>query len=361
MIDWIGGVSCPNIRDNLSNRTCIQEHHDSIVAVGLVSSSFSIIGAFFIILTYILFKDLRTKARFVLLMIATSDSINSVSYVFAFVYTAINVYYSLCYYQKSGVELHFCAIQSAVNLFATLASNCWTCVLGIHITCLFYSKNYLDNKYVMGIAHTVCWIGPFILVSFSYIFGRLGPGAQSVNIGWCFVSNYSNSSSSTVDHALIEFFISKLWELVTVFILAIVYTVSACKLCRFNYKKEKVWAFTQRHDFRLIWIPVVYLLLRLWGNVRWVMELTPLSKFGSCPPHDLALAFMQVIGDTGQGWANAILYILFNQAMRRRIYECCRASNVKKSAKIQGSEKDRLCSETGSRINSSNNDRVYFS
>ena len=62
------------------------------------------------------------------------------------------------------------------------------------------------------------------------------------------------------------------------------------------------------------------------------MELTPLSKFGSCPPHDLALAFMQVIGDTGQGWANAILYILFNQAMRRRIYECCRAPNVKKSA-----------------------------
>ena len=352
-ISWVGNASCPNITTDSSNGTCIFNYHASLVSVGLTSSILSILGAFFIILTYILFKELRTKARFVLLMIAISDLVNSIAYIFAFVYTAKNVYYSLCYENKPTAELQLCAIQSATNMFATLTSNCWTCVLGIHITCLFFSRNYLDNKWVMGLAHTICWICSFILVAFSYGFGRLGPGAQSVNVGWCFVSNYTirHESVDSLDHALIEFFISKFWESVTVFILAIVYTVSACKLCHFNYKNRQCWAFTERHDYRLIWIPVVYLLLRLWGNIRWFLEITRHSTFNSCPKLDIVFAFLQVVGDTGQGWANGILYIIFNQAMRKRIFECFSPSRGKKV----NDEKNKLVFGSGL----SNNERSY--
>ena len=353
-IEWIGNATCVNLPRNSSNGTCIFMYHNSLVTVGLTSSILSIFGASFIILTYILFKELRTKARFILLLIATSDLLNAFAYIFAFVYTARNIYYSLCYENKPAAEFHLCAIQSAINLFATLASNCWTCVLGIHIACLFFSKNFLENKYVMGMAHTICWLSSFILVVFSYGFGRLGPGSQSVNVGWCFVANYSNNGSNRaiIEHSAIEFFISKFWEAVTVCILAVVYTVSAWKLCSFNYQKVRIFFFTERHDFRLIWIPLVYLLLRLWGNIRWIMEVTTNSTYNSCPPTDIALAFMQLIGDTGQGWANAILYLMFNQAMRKRIFECFVNSRKK-------NERKQLVSEADPMANSTNKDRSY--
>ena len=348
---WIGNAACPDLTDGDSNGTCIKVYQSSLVSVGLISSVSSIFGAIFIIGTYLVFKDLRTKARFVLLMIAFSDCINALAYIFAFTNSAIDPDYSLCVVNKSQFVLHSCAFQSGINLYATLASNCWTCVLGLHITCLFFRRNYLENRYIMGLAHIVCWVVTFCIAAPAYLLNFLGPGSQSVNVGWCFVSNYSNNESwkYVANHIIEEFAFAKFWEIVTVFILAVVYTVSACKLCWFNYHKDRVWAFTQRHDFRLIWIPFVYFILRMGGHIRWAAEWSQASTFNSCPPFDIILAFLQIIGDTGQGWANAILYILFNQAMRRRIFECCYRS--RKKFRVEKLEKDGLVSHSNSEIN----------
>lgn len=356
-VRWIGDASCPpNLTRNDWNRTCIVVYKDSLVSVGLTSSILSILGAIFIIGTYLIFKELRTKARFVLLMIAFSDCINSLAYMFAFTNSAINPNYSLCVKNKSEFLLQTCAFQSGINLYATLVSNCWTCVLGLHITCLFFRKNYLENNYVMALAHIVCWFAPACIAFPAYFLNFLGPGAQSVNVGWCFVSNYSNNESwKFISHHIVEeFAFSKFWEIVTIFILIVVYTVSACKLCRFNYHKDRVWAFTQRHDYRLIWIPLVYLILRMGGHIRWGTEVSRGSNYNSCPLQDIILAFLQIIGDTGQGWANAILYIVFNQAMRRRLFECCR-SRPKKSFKVEKVEKDGLVTRSNSEINTTRN------
>ena len=318
---WVWDAKCPNISTLRSNGTCIHIYRDSVVAVGLTSSNLSILGAIFIIATYIFFEELRTKARLILLMISIADLVNSLSYVFAFVYTSFNVDYSLCYAYKPFGELYACAVQSAVNLFATLASSCWTCILGIHITCLFYRINPFDNKYGSVFLHTFPWVAPLIVTSVAFILNILGPGTQSVNVGWCFVKNYTSTFNKTdnTNVLLEEFFISKFWEFATVFILGIVYTVSSCRICRFNYRNEGIWAFRERHDFRLIWIPFIYLLLRLWGNIRWILGNVWVSQNNECSTAQAALAFMEVVGDTGQGWANAILYVIFNQAMRKRL------------------------------------------
>ena len=352
---WIGNAKCPNLTLGDTNGTCITTYNKSLVSVGFISSISSIFGAIFIIGTYLIFKDLRTKARFVLLMIAFSDCINSLAYIFAFTNTAIDPKYSLCIENKSEFSLQACAFQSGINLYATLVSNCWTCVLGLHITCLFYRKNYLENNYVMALAHIVCWFAPFCIAAPAYLLNFLGPGSQSVNVGWCFVSNYSSDSSWRFigNHIVEEFAFAKSWEIVTIFILTVVYTVSACKLCWFNYHKGKAWAFSQRHDFRLIWIPLVYFVLRMGGHIRWGLEWSRGSSFNTCPLPDIILAFFQVIGDTGQGWANAILYILFNQAMRRRLLECC--YRPKKELKVEEMEKDGLVSGSSSVINSTHN------
>lgn len=92
-------------------------------------------------------------------------------------------------------------------------------------------------------------------------------------------------------------------------------------------------------DQRLIWIPIVFILVRCWGTIRWIiastsvcMEINEVCSIiegriwfvPSCYNviYNQGLMYMQAIGDTGQGWANALLYVVFHATIARRLCPC---------------------------------------
>ena len=71
-------------------------------------------------------------------------------------------------------------------------------------------------------------------------------------------------------------------------------------------------------------------------------------------PFDWVLAYLQVLGDPGQGWANAILYIFFTKVIRERIWESIKRIFYRfckiPGRKIQDNEREKLVNEKENRL-----------
>ncbi len=103
---------------------------------------------------------------------------------------------------------------------------------------------------------------------------------------------------------------------------------------------ERVQAVLEQLDQKLLWIPIFFVLFRIWGTLRWLIS----STYWECmtinrecsAQHDEIwfkddcvrvvynpfLVYMQAIGDPGQGWGNALLYGLFHATIFKRLCPC---------------------------------------
>lgn len=93
-------------------------------------------------------------------------------------------------------------------------------------------------------------------------------------------------------------------------------------------------------DQKLLWIPVFFVVFRIWGTIRWLIASTDPNCWTidlqcSAEKHNIwynteclnvlyapFLVYMQAIGDPGQGWGNALLYVLFHVAILKRLCHC---------------------------------------
>ena len=100
-------------------------------------------------------------------------------------------------------------------------------------------------------------------------------------------------------------------------------------------------AFT-KIDQKLVWIPVVFFLVRIWGIIRFFISAPPIALNPSnCSIlYSHALVILQSIGDPGQGWSNALLFVIFNDKIYQRLCPCLYACGTRcqgacKSAKTK--------------------------
>lgn len=330
---WIGKAECVGYRnDTNSTGTCDKSYHQIIPILALIFDILSIFGALFIIITYYAYRDLRTRARLILLMISLADLINAISYGVAFIYNIFTPNYAICYPGKSSVEISVCVIQATLGNFSNNASIIWTAILGFQITLLFFSsKVTFMNTKIFIFTTVLAWGVPFFVSVLGLVLNIFGPGKQNVNVGWCFVSSYSNLGNGTSDdgHIFLQLAMAKLWEVLIFCVLVATYSASLVKVFRYRKVQKGNWGIASPHDLRLIWIPVIFFSLRIWGNIRWTMNLflSGNSSNTYCII-DRILSALQAIGDPGQGWANAVFYILLNDGMRNRTWEnfkiyCC--------------------------------------
>ena len=133
---------------------------------------------------------------------------------------------------------------------------------------------------------------------------------------------------------------------------------------------EGVITAIQQVDRKLIYIPVMFLLLRMWGTVQFIVASSihktdchhcisqPASIFlyilgylqvshGLCHNHIASydITFAQGIGDGGQGWGNLILYVFTTKEIRERLFSCHKSPTPKSSA-IQRNQYNRFYNTT---------------
>ncbi|XP_077620097.1 G-protein coupled receptor 157, partial [Crocuta crocuta] len=71
-------------------------------------------------------------------------------------------------------------------------------------------------------------------------------------------------------------------------------------------------------DKKLVLIPLIFICLRVWSTVRFVLTLC-----GSPAVRSPVLVVLHGIGNTFQGGANCIMFVLCTRAVRTRLFSCC--------------------------------------
>lgn len=171
--------------------------HVAIRVVVGVTCSLSMLGALLIILSYICIKDIRTKARQVLVHLSIADfGVACANFIGVCVY--FDQYIRHCPFEsKAGNEsflntnpktdtitngvntltscevlLQLCKAQAFVAAYSTLASVLWTLCLAVYIYCLVFHTNKKVHLRVIYAAYVFCWGMPLFISLWLVITGE---------------------------------------------------------------------------------------------------------------------------------------------------------------------------------------------
>ena len=196
----------------------------------LISSSLSIFGSCLIILTFILWKDVRKSvARIILLFLAIADLCTGMSYLVSSAgFIALHVQTQ----NDHNASFHypiFCTITSFFTTFFPVSSFFWTTNLAVYFFIILVLKKPRWSRKLLIFFNLTAWPIPFIICVTTASFGILGAvagGDHRNTAGWCFVSlNGTNSYHyDYTTYLLWEALCAKGWELLFFSIVIISYS-----------------------------------------------------------------------------------------------------------------------------------------
>ncbi|XP_034552282.1 G-protein coupled receptor 157 [Notolabrus celidotus] len=304
------------------NQTVI---HLSEQVVVLFSCALSFLGSSLIILTFFIFKDLRTTPRRLLVYLSVSDWLSAVSYA----YGVWRVFHT---------DSLDCIVQGAVSTFANTSSFFWTVAIAVYLyVFIVRSSQRVADSLVLGF-HLVSWGVPLAITAAAVSLSKIGYDASEVSVGWCWVRIHAP------DRVLWMLLTGKIWEFLAYLTLPVLYIlikrhihIAHSALSEYRpilANRPQSHSFFTMADMKLTLIPIIFIFLRLWSTVRFILLLV-----GSPARLNPVLVTLHGIGNTSQGTANCIMFVFFTQPIRTRLCSalcCC----CKCGAEVQHSHDD---------------------
>ncbi|KAJ8303200.1 hypothetical protein KUTeg_019596 [Tegillarca granosa] len=333
-----------------------------------VVSCLSIIGGSGIAIIYVCFRELRTPSRKLLVYLSVMDALTAFGNI-------LGVIWLFC--SKNCVINHnlgYCKFQSALTIYSSISSFSWTVIIGV---CLFYSivksQPAFTSTY-MKLFHIVSWGLPGFITTMALAVDVLGYDQTLDQASWCWID-------PRVQNALFwQFFTGKFWEILSYIFIVVLYTTIIKKGKSKLKKKSK--NIVQDANRKLLFVPFVFIVLRVWGTLRfllgffahdyassaeasWIVPLQERPEKERCNGlyitqivwylhyilrngifpltyiyHYLSqiayhgrqrLSFIHILqgfGDSAQGFTNFIVYCCWTQKIRERLLVVCCMRNV---------------------------------
>jgi len=177
----------------------------------------------------------------------------------------------------------------------------------------------------MGLFHITAWGIPLIIAALAYGLNAVGYSRDMVSSGWCWIS----SDQPWGKMVLWLFFAGKGWEIIAYITITVFSTLVKLQIRREvrlgfipggDFLTSKTRDVVKKADRKLTLIPVVFILLRVWGTVRFF-------RFLVYHPEDPSLLkwliVLHGIGDSSQGFANFVLFCLLTDKIRKKFRLCC--------------------------------------
>ena len=213
-----------------------------IKVVAAITCFLSMVGALMIIFSYTCFKDMRTKAREILVHISVVDFTLSCA---NFIGIAVNFSTLLDPYQHNSANASsylqvingFCIAQASFSIFGGVGSILWTIALTVYLYIKIMSDNERMARHFVNVSYIVCY-GIALLVTIWFGATKKLGHAPVGGSGWCSVIVEERIGSQ--DHFSL-FFGAILWFYVTVIILPVI-----C-ISLLVYLKLRVSAITHTH------------------------------------------------------------------------------------------------------------------
>ncbi|KAJ8017240.1 hypothetical protein DPEC_G00015750 [Dallia pectoralis] len=195
---------------------------------------------------------------------------------------------------------------------------------------LVKSNRRLADSWVLCF-HVVSWGIPLGITIAAVALGRIGYDASEVSVGWCWVS------IQAPDHVLWILLTGKIWEILAYLILPILYILIKKHIHRAHEALSEYRPILARNpnsqspssmaDMKLIFIPVIFISLRIWSTIRFMLMLVD-----NPARQNPVLVTLHGIGNTFQGAANCIMFVFLTRPIRSRLLAllcfCCYPSRA---------------------------------
>lgn len=265
-----------------------------------LTSALSIVGSLLIALSYICFKDLRTKVREILMHISFMDLGVAISNL-----VGIGINFSYQYYGKCNISRHrqqpcnvsllirdLCWVQGGLATYFTLGSILWTISLSMYLYILISQKGTREARLLVRFAYFFCYLMPVGITLWQRFTDRIGY-TPFESTGWC-GSVFVRPNRKPDIYASV--FGYNLWICLT-FILVPVLSIAAhlyirdeVKIAGPNAQSDRLLSALQKLDYKFLLVPVVFILLRMWsfmGDIVFVY-----FGLSQIHPHGLAKMLM---------------------------------------------------------------------
>lgn len=176
------GTSAPILM--LDNST-LHKHEGLRIVVGITCFS-SLLGSLLIILSYVLFKDLRTRARLILVHLSIADFGVAASNLFGEAYHFDN-HFNWTLNELTPISVNrLCKAQAFVAHFSTISSVLWTMALAafMYIVVTKLKEVMADDKWFMKFSYLFCYGMSLVVSVWMVCTEKLGFSPLGT-AGWC--------------------------------------------------------------------------------------------------------------------------------------------------------------------------------
>ncbi|XP_065177678.1 G-protein coupled receptor 157-like [Sycon ciliatum] len=293
-----------------------------------LTASLSLFGSAAIIITFILWREIRTTSRYILVFISIADFLTSGGNLFGAIVPDHII---------NGYDV--CAVQSLVTTSSCLSFIMWTIILALYLY-LSIVRGKVQPSYEMKYVWVVFgWVIPLTVTIFAYLLNVLGDDKSAASAGWCWLNEepeFPREIKCSQARLMWSLLTGKGWEIPSYFIVPILYfkvkrhISNESRTTRHTLVTAQSMHAAQLVNRKLAFVPMAYVLLRMWGSVRYIFDIAGVDDVIYRDRRWLYNVFLclQAIGDNGQGFANFILFCIFTKSVRNKIlgkfiYSCC--------------------------------------
>jgi G protein-coupled receptor 157 len=219
-----------------------------------------------------------------------------------------------------------------------MGSVLWTINLAIYlyfkvITIRLHPRSRMMRVLTIGL-YIVGYGLPFYLAMYYYAQGLIGPN-EFLSSGWCTINVFD---STTGDKFILPYLIGyDMWMYIALVLIPILVIATKYQIDSESIKKKTgtspimpvVKSSWKSVEMKLMAIPVIFLLLRIWSICTGVIFIYSNSYCWVDPNAVKALSYLSGIGDSGQGFFNGILFVILTKSVRESFVKkllrlCCR-------------------------------------
>ncbi|KGL79957.1 putative G-protein coupled receptor 157 [Tinamus guttatus] len=278
--------------------------------VVLLSCALSFVGSSLLVGTHALWPELRSRPRQLLLYLSLADLLSALSYSYGVLQD----------FKKTSWD---CVLQGALSTFSNTSSFFWTMAIALYLY-ITLVRGSPTGTGLLCCFHVVSWGVPLGITVAAVALKKICYDASNVSVGWCWVD------LDAEDRVLWMLLTGKVWEILAYVTLPVLYILikkhinrAHAALSEYRPILSSAPAFQPRTsiaDKKLILIPVIFIVLRIWSTVRFILTLC-----NSPAVQNSVLVVLHGIGNTFQGGANCIMFVLCTRVVRARLLSslCC--------------------------------------
>lgn len=287
-----------------------------IKVVSALVCPISMAFAGWIIVTYLVFKNLRTVARQLLVNLSIADILVPGSHLLG-AFLNYERFYTMPSLNSTDDPL--CVTQGAVTMYGSIASFLWTMSIAVYFLLLTLSVRKKTRKWMVVLMYVVSWGIPLLFVIITAAMKQFGFQYTGGSVG-CYTLDLINSTSETIVIELVSY---EIWVYLAYILLPILYLIVFYRIrcSKTSITQNSNILAATKTDIKLLLVPISFLLLRIWTTITDIFVFynndnhKKMSDF-PCDNASAVLLFLQTIGLNSQGTVNAILFCLLTKQVR---------------------------------------------